>query len=468
MDSLPSIAKPPRTFRHVLWKVGLGATLFIVTAAITSMFMAGDKNFSKGAFGGDLVPGYVAGKLINEGRADLLFNPHTVSRMVGQVLERSYPDAKYDGGMSPWMNPPFFGLLFVPLAKLSSYPMALGVWMTFNTLLTVASGVLLTSLIPRSAGWSARGLVPLGLVTAFPFVQTFTHQQSTYLSLTILSIAIVLAVRAIQARGLFSARSAQYSWACGLIAGLMFFKPQLGLGVVLALSMVVGYRVLLGAVFTGALLMAIGEWTMPGSTAAFFIEMPLAVATLQERRGYGWQRQTTLMAFWRIMFQGAETGGPTLPIVRILLAASVAGVITMLAVTAHWVRNAPVVSRLSASRRWLAGAIACVPLVMPYYMDYDLLLLVAGATLLATDVLSSAKPMEKPDRTMAWTWVALWAWLLFQPPMAGKWPVNITVLLIAGLAGMMLWSVRSSVARGLMHRVETVGRDDEVEYRSAA
>lgn len=450
---LPSTPTAPaiaavRPFRKRLWKIGLGAALFLVTAIIANNFTAADKKLGRGSFGVDLMPSYAAGVLIETGRADELFNPYAVSRLVRQTWAVTYPDEPHGPGLSPWLNPPFYALAFVPLAKLPGYPAALVVWIGFNAVLTLAAGAMLMSLIPRDAGWSARGLVPLGMVTAFPFIQAITHQQNTFVSLFILSAALVLALKAADVRRFTSPARKRLAWACGLVAGLMFFKPQLGMGVVLAVSVVAGYRALLGAVFTGSVLMAIGEFSLPGSTAAFFIEMPQAVAALQQQRGYGWQRQTTLMAFWRVLLQGHDTGGATWPVVRLLWAASVAAVVTMLVVSLQWVRLARGDDRVSTARRWLAVAIACVPLVMPYHMDYDLLLQVAGATLLAADVLHRGH-FDETDKAIAWTWVGLWAWQLFQPPTAGTWTVNVTVVLIATIAVMMTRGVRTAAVRSI-------------------
>ena len=53
----------------------------------------------------------------------------------------------------------------------------------------------------------------------------------------------------------------------GMIAGLLFYKPQLGTVVAAVLVLTLGWRALLGVVITGAVLTLITIVTMPGKTA---------------------------------------------------------------------------------------------------------------------------------------------------------------------------------------------------------
>jgi hypothetical protein len=428
-------ARSARLPVRFLWAIGLVGALFI--GAMVVAFP------SRGGFGNDLMPSYAAGVLINEGRGDELFNPYTVTRIVRQTWAATYTEPLDPARTAPWLNPPFYALAFAPLARLP-YARALGVWVTINAALAVVATALLVRLLPRGTPWSVKGLVPLGLVTAFPFVQVVTHQQNTFVSLTILAAACGLAMRAMDGRRFTATARVRYAWVCGAVAGLMFFKPQLGLGMVTALGVIVGFRAVLGAAATGAVLVLIGETVIPGSTVNFIYQLPAALAVVQEKSGYPWSRQATLMAFWRTLLQGADAAGPTWPIVRMLWAVSVAGVMAMLAITARWVRTASGNHRPAAAQRWLAVAVACVPLVMPYYMDYDLLLLVAAATLFAGAVLHAGE-LSRADRRLAWAWAGLWAWLLFQPTVAGGWRVNGTVVVIAAIALLMTRSVREAV-----------------------
>lgn len=433
VDKTP-MTSTPTPLRKKLWKMGVGVLLFVATAAIVNAFLPADKRLGAGSFGNDLMPSYAAGKLIADGRGDELYNPYAVSRIVHDVWATSYPQEAAKRGMAPWLNPPFYALLFVPLAAMS-YPAALSVWIGINAVLLIAACGLLIKLLPDGAPWSVKGLVPLLVVTSFPFVQATSHQQNTFLSLAILSSALVMTQRALPCRtGILARLSPRLSYApyaAGAIAGLLFFKPQLGLIVSLSLGFVLGYRALIGAFATGTLLLALGELALPGATWSFLLEMPTAIAQVQERSGYKWSRQMTLLSFWQILLHG-ELGGAVTTVVKSLYAVSAAAVVGALAWSARKVWQT---ANSVVARRWLAAAICAMPLVMPYYMDYDLLLLAGAAVLLASDVMATNEPA---DRRIAWSWIALAAWLLFQPPMAASWRVHVTVVMLTMITAMMI------------------------------
>jgi hypothetical protein len=212
---------------------------------------------------------------------------------------------------------------------------------------------------------------------------------------------------------------------------------------------------LIGAAITGTILLAMGEWAMPGSFWAFVLQMPETVHLVQDRTGYTWPRQTTLLGFWRILFQG-QAGGPTVMLVKLLWGASALGLLAgLLWPIYRWGRHTPASVQtcsahrsagissndsshgVSFARRWLAAAICVMPLVMPYYMDYDLLLLAAAAVLMVAEVIESGA-LSRTDRGLAWMWVGYFLWLTFQPPFVTGWRVNLNVVALASLSVMMI------------------------------
>jgi hypothetical protein len=444
-----SLSIAGRPLRVTFWKIGIGVILFVATALVTSHFMPADKNLGRGSFGNDLMPSYIAGSMIRHGQAAEIYNPYAMTRQVRQIWLDFYSHEKKSDGLAPWLNPPFYALVFVPLAGLS-YPQALGVWMGINAALTVLSCWLLIGLLLRETSWSIKGLIPLGIMTAFPFLQAEGHQQNTFLSLAILSAAIALTMKATRRRA-SGAPHGTLSYFAGIVGGLLLFKPQLGVGVAIILAAVLGYRALIGAAITGTILLAMGEWAMPGSFWAFVLQMPETVRLVQDRTGYTWPRQTTLMGFWRILIQG-EAGGPTAMLVKVLWGVSAAGLLAALlwpiyrlklARGALWRDRSEGISSddfsqiISFARRWLAAAICVMPLVMPYYMDYDLLLLAAAAVLMVAEVIESGA-LSRTDRGLAWMWVGYFLWLTFQPPFVTGWRVNLNVVALASLSVMMI------------------------------
>src|SRR5699024_8124210 len=98
-------------------------------------------------------------------------------------------------------------------------------------------------------------------------------------------------------------------WLCaGLIAGLLFYKPQLG--AVLAAVLVVsgGWRAAAGLAISGSAVLVATLLTLPGALSAFLQRLPINVAILQEQGRYVWERHVTLKAFWRLLVQGDAVG----------------------------------------------------------------------------------------------------------------------------------------------------------------
>jgi len=79
-----------------------------------------------------------------------------------------------------------------------------------------------------------------------------------------------------------------------------------------------------------------------------------------------------------------------------------------------------------------------MPLLMPFYFDYDLLLLSAAAVLVAR---------EQSERAVTTTWIVLAGWLVVNSSVARWTHVNGTVILLTALAAMLIRrAVRAQVA----------------------
>jgi hypothetical protein len=96
---------------------------------------------------------------------------------------------------------------------------------------------------------------------------------------------------------------------------------------------------------------------------------------------------------------------------------------------------------------------------MPFYFDYDLLLLAVPAVLLAAEMLQrknvATGPLPAADRWLLLAWPALYAWLMVNADVAEKTRVNLAVPLLVAVAAL-------SIARAL--RVE---KDGAVERTDA-
>ena len=72
-------------------------------------------------------------------------------------------------------------------------------------------------------------------------------------------------------------------------------------------------------------------------------------------------------------------------------------------------------------RRLIAATIVSMPLLMPYYMDYDLLLLAVAAVLFARHWLESQNPVPtRIDRWQLAVWIVLFFETQINPGLAGQ------------------------------------------------
>jgi hypothetical protein len=411
--------------------------------------------------GFDLLPGYVAGTLVREGRYRDLYHPAAVEATERRVMAEARLAG--DPRFGVWVNPPFFAWPFVPLAALP-YRTALSVYACANVVLLAIAITLLCRLLPAGGGWRTRGLVPLLVFGSAPFWQVMTHQQSSFLSLALLSAAVTLWRRgrpavAYPTRPIAARNSVPYGLTAGLVGGLLLFKPQLAVAVALVLIALGGRRVLAGLTATGLALLAVSEWTMPGSFISFVRDMPPIVRHLQNDFAYNWCRQVTLHSFWRLLVQGSARGETTLA-VKLLWAASWLPLAAALALAVRRARRGDAADREAA----LAAAVVCMPLLMPYYMDYDLMLLAVPAVLFAARLLREpGRPLGRTDRATVAAWVGVYVATILTPFLTPQIHVHLTVVALLPLAGL-------SLARCLRPAAEpvTMPRDDRGRLAAAA
>jgi hypothetical protein len=487
---------------------GLGMLLFL-SVLITASRLA-DPQFSLlgGTHGADLIPSYMAGSFVRKGRPDKLMNFSDAARF--QAHLRRINGLEQNGRTGPWLNPPWFAALFVPLSTLP-FPAAQLVWLTFNLLLLTASIILLCRMVARRepasltgavvgplsesftpgqsagsgsdqsaapdstrravcCGWRVWGLVPLLLLTSMPFIQALASQQNTFLSLFLLTATVSFWRKGNGLRA-------------GLVAGLLLFKPQLAAVVAVALTCSLGWRAILGLAITSIALLLSTALTMPGALSDYVHKLPAMLPWLRSDRPYAWERQVTFQGFWRLLLQGRVTGPASLSVQLLWPACAAAAgamllpslkttLITDLAVqkargTRRWRLKSPprrslapflnpAISSSTGSRegtgdpisrdRLIAATIAIMPLLMPYYMDYDLLLLAVPAVLLAAERSRAQAPPDRASRALVIAWAALFPWLFVNAEFGAITRVSLTVLLLTVIAGLHAYRAACSVA----------------------
>ncbi len=410
--------------------------------AIGNGFTSADKAVTKKSAGHDFLAFYTAGTFVRTGRSGDLYDLKATGAFEQQVAKEQQLELPANV-IGPYWNPPFFSLAFVPLSALA-YPTAWNVWFAINIACLAGAIVLLMRML--SGDWKTRGLVPLLILTAPPLIQSLGHGQNTCLSLLLLCFAVTFwrNDRAILA---------------GVACGLLFYKPQLG--AILAAAMVIdlGWKPLAGLAITGTTLLAITLIALPGTLADFLRRLPGNIAYMQIDHRYMWDRHVTLKAFWRLLFQGFSVGDLT-PITRTFYFASIAVMAAMLFVTIWKLRGT-----IAARDRVIAATIVAMPLLMPFYFDYDLLLLSAAAVLYAEAFMggegviggTGASPVQKAfdqhgrgaratktAKFILVNWIALFLWTAINPGISNMTHVNVSVLLLTGLAGLLIANARAA------------------------
>ncbi len=421
--------------------LAIATLVFIVGNAFSSE----DKAVTRKMLGHDFLAFYTAGSFVREGRiADLYDLPKVaeyqrlVSADAGLDIKVDYKNQKF----GPWWNPPFYAWVFAPLSYFH-FNTAVAIWTSLNVICLGLSIFLLMKMVaPRQAevdamgrplDWRSTGLIPLLIILSMPFVQAISHGQNTMISL-FLTCAVASLWRAKRAM------------AAGMVCALLCYKPQLAavLGCILMFSL--GLRAVIGFSFIGSVIVLFTQISMPGAIVEYIHKLPQNIHYMQVEHAYMWERHATLKGFWRLLIQGREAGEMAL-LTSILHALSfiTLGVLLVRAAWSHFSR--PAVDDCWASiteqtwrDRLIAATVVTAPLLMPFYFDYDLLLLALPATLLATEWLSRTEEKSEGS-SQKWLfrcWLGLYAWMIINPGMSNLTRVNLNVVLLTMISVMMI------------------------------
>lgn len=432
-----------------LWFAGGGVGLFLLVLVIGNQFIPRDKSVTRQMLGHDFLAFYTAGSFVRQGRYHemYLLDPvrdfeHATGKQAGLEVGKSF---------GPWWNPPFYALAFEPLAALS-YPVALMVWRWISVVAVLAAIGLLATIIARVSRppsvsqdtsetsalrqWRAWGLVPLLILVSMPFLQALSHGQNTFTSLLLLTVTVLL-------------WRSERRFVAGLVGGLLFYKPQLAAVVALAMVFDLGWTALAGFGVTGLALLAVSAIAMPGSIMDFLHLLPANVRWMQVEHAYLWERHVTLKAFWRLLLQGREAGEATwaTTVLTYLSVAAVGGGLIWAALCGRketggerlWLVVDQPENRQIRRDRFIAATVAVMPLLMPFYFDYDLLLLAVPATLYAAERLRRPDLVQSGDVWLIRTWAALFFWLFVNPAVGLHTHMNVTVILLTAVAGQLVY-----------------------------
>ena len=420
--ALPVAEKPAHPLRKRLW-LGAGAlTLFVLTIAIGNSVIDRKDAITADAVGHDFLAFYTAGHFVREGRTERMYDLESVRRFQQELGESNHLELKKQS-FGPFWNPPFYAWLFVPLAGLP-FRTALVIWWGFNLLCLAGAMILLCRMLTESTDWRIIGLVPAILLNSLPFHQALNHGQNTFTSLFILTLTVWFWRKAAETRGGWN------SLLAGMICGFLFYKPQLGAAVAIVLVLHLGWRAAAGVAITSILLLAVTVISMPGLIEVYLAKMPGNLVWMQETNSYLWERHVTLKAFWRLLFQGHQLGATSV-VVKVLWTLSVVGLGAALASAMYqnikWSRHHRQASPFAAGRL-ISATIVAMPLLMPFYFDYDLLLLSIAVVLFAAEIVAQRREMQDEDRWLVRGWIVLFVVMFFNASVSGMIRVHLAVI----------------------------------------
>ncbi len=343
--------------------------------------------------GADHIQYYVVGRLLNEGRAEKIYDEETMTEYqketaarkdlsrnnriayVTIVLQQQPLAAAIESGYflvidEPWKGylpfryPPFYALCYAPTSHLP-YEACWLVWSAGSFLALVLAGWLLGAPMGSWIGWS---------LCFFPVFAAFSYGQNSLLSLLIL--AIVFALWSIDRPAL-----------AGLAAGLLLFKPPILVGVVLLWLLDVrrSWRALVGMACMGVVLIAVSFLVLPSASDAYMASLRENAAMTNR---HSLPKLYASQGFWMLLLPHFDRLTHPLSLLT-----SVAGLVVF--VTFWWrIRDDKPLA--------FALAVLATPWLTPYAMVYDWSILLLPAALLWRE-----RPADRPR------WLLLFAliWL---------------------------------------------------------
>lgn len=235
--------------RPKLW-IGLvvGAASWLVWF-VSLAIGGGYKDAERQLVGADHLAFYHAAKLIRDGDQHRIYSYLELNAEGYQQKLVGWDWGGEHNMFEAYRNPPFYALLYVPTAGLSYY-WSFVIWTLLGFgLLALAVWLLAPERPGRVFVWA---------LAFFPAFATVTFGQNTFISLALFA-------------GTYHLLANDRRFSAGLVAGLLWFKPQLLLGLFVwwLLDIRRYWRCFLGVGVTGALLATVSWTVVPGASQAF-------------------------------------------------------------------------------------------------------------------------------------------------------------------------------------------------------
>lgn len=348
-----------RALRILLWLVVIGYFAFV-----GAKVAGGYRDAARGdtPLYTDFTPTYAASIIVRELPAEFVYMQRTMIAAGKEAARRIYgtiTDAQAGVvGFAPWMYPPTFVLLVLPLAHLP-YLLAWGGWLGLTALPYLLT---MRRILPGSLAW------PFALA-APPVFFNVMYGQTGFISGGLIGGGLLLL--------------RDRPWWAGLLIGLASVKPHLGVLIPFALA-------------------AGGHWRAFGAaTLTVLATIALSVLVLGDDPWFAFIG-TTLFHL-----EGFQVGAFALPAMATVWGAlRLAGMATEQAWTAQFAVSALMlalvvwawfVGRRHPESHGLQAAILCLatPLTLPLAFLYDLVLIVPAAGWLLADMLRRSAGREE-------------------------------------------------------------------------
>lgn len=366
--------------RAYLW---LFALLNVATFAFIVGTSSGGIDRNGFLLGTDFLSFWTTGRMLHEGGAVYDAAAHTATQREFFAQEGAY---------TAFFYPPPFLLFCYPLGFLPYFP-ALAAWLTVTGVAYLATA---------RAWLRASGLAQplLLLAAAFPPVLiTVTHGQSSFLAAALLGGGALL----VRSRPLLA----------GICFGLAVIKPQFGLLVPLVLLLTGEWRTIAAAAATTLALATLATLAFGADVWLAWLAVGSEAQAAMEQGAVGFGKMQS--PFAAALLLGAPLG----------VAYGVQGVVAAIVVAAigwaSWRRR----YSLALGAAMLAGA----PLLTPFVLDYDLVLLAFPLIFLAG---TGFRPWEKATAATAFAAAA------FARPLALTLGVPIMPLVLAALFAVLV------------------------------
>ena len=303
--------------------------------------------------GGDFVELYTAGRVVNEGRADQLYDLALEEQISRELVPRAGPLRR------AFAYPPFVAMLFQPLAALP-FSLAFIVFSVATPIVFLGALVLLTRSFGPPAG-DERALAMLAGLSFFPFLgYTWLGAQISVIGLAAVALGL-------------SEENGGRPFTSGLALSMCFYKPSLIILIVPMLAATGSLRQLAGMATGGAALALLCvAYTGIPSTLAFVDKLLGTVSRSVSTEGlFNAYRYVDLNAFFRLLPYGRSTVGYL--VLAVVASAAVAALVRL------WIRSR---NGDRTVRRLVWAATLTFSLVLNIYTPfYDTILVVPAAVL---------------------------------------------------------------------------------------